>query len=53
MWQALLRIDFLGSAAGAVHNARSVLEADRVALAEVDSVVDRLQRHVAAVASAA
>ena len=31
----------------AVRNAAAVLEAHRTALAEVDSVVDRLQRHAA------
>ena len=44
-----LVLDFLsGAAAGAARNAGAVLDARRTALAEVDSVVARLQRQVAA-----
>ena len=44
-----LVVDFLvGAGAGAARNAGAVLDANRTALAEVDNVVARLQRQVAA-----
>ena len=46
MWMVDVLTDIFGSAR-AVRNAAAVLEAHRTALAEVDSVVDRLQRHAA------
>ena len=52
MWIVHVALDLLGSA-GAARNAGSVLDAERTALAEVDSVVARLQRHVPAVQPAA
>lgn len=47
MWKQLLRLDLL-SPTGAVRNVATVLAAQERAMAEVDSVVDRLHRHAAA-----
>jgi hypothetical protein len=44
MWMTEVLADLFGTAR-AVRNAASVLDAHRAALAEVDSVVDRIQRH--------
>jgi hypothetical protein len=52
MWKQLLRFDLL-SPTGAVRNVAAVLDARERALAEVDSVVDRLHRHVVAARPAA
>ena len=47
MWKQLLRLDLL-SPTGAVRNVAAVLDAQVLAMAEVDSVVARLHRHAAA-----
>jgi hypothetical protein len=47
MWKWLTAIDLLAPA-NAVRNARWSIEAERKAMAEVDSVVARLHRHDAA-----
>ncbi|HVM55562.1 MAG TPA: hypothetical protein VM262_20425 [Acidimicrobiales bacterium] len=52
MWKLLLRLDLLAPT-GAARNAGAALDAERQALAEVDSVVGRLHRHAAVTRPAA